>query len=342
MVLNPGVTLRLEPADEYMHPAGSEPNYNESMYVNVYDAGSRVGGWFRLGNRPNEGFAEMTVCLYLPGGAVAFMYGQPEITGNDALEAGGLGFHVVEPFERLRVAYQGPVVILSEPRAMADPGQAFRDNPRAACAVALDFRGISPMYGGEQIGADGSSCEEPADEAFARAHYEQHMAASGTIRVGENSWEIAGYGLRDKSWGPRFWQNIWWYRWLPMSFGEDFGAMISIVVMRNGARKVGGMVLTEGRYDLVEEARLESDWDADDCQTSLRAWARTATREYRFEGHVLSLIPLRNRRIDADGEPLITRITEGLTEFHCEGRTGYGMSEYLDQMVDGRPVGLDG
>ena len=58
-------------------------------------------------------------------------------------------------------------------------------------------------------------------------------------------------------------------------------------------------------------------------------------------GSVLRLIPLRNRRADQDGDELVTRISEGLTRWTLEdGRTGYGLSEYLDQIVDGSPVGL--
>ncbi len=54
------------------------------------------------------------------------------------------------------------------------------------------------------------------------------------------------------------------------------------------------------------------------------------------KGKVLNLIPLRNRR---DG--LVTRISEGLTEWTLEdGRVGYGLSEYLDQIVDDQPVGI--
>ncbi len=59
-------------------------------------------------------------------------------------------------------------------------------------------------------------------------------------------------------------------------------------------------------------------------------------------GSVLGLIPLRNRRHDSDGNELVTRISEGLTEWTLDdGRVGYGLSEYLDQIVDGAPVGLD-
>ncbi len=59
----------------------------------------------------------------------------------------------------------------------------------------------------------------------------------------------------------------------------------------------------------------------------------------RSRGKVLNLIPLRNRRETPEGEQLVTRISEGMTEWSCDGRTGYGLSEYLDQIIDGRPVG---
>ena len=61
-----------------------------------------------------------------------------------------------------------------------------------------------------------------------------------------------------------------------------------------------------------------------------------------FTGEVLNLIPLRNRRVDPDGNELVTRISEGLTAWthSADGRVGYGLSEYLDQIIDGAPVGL--
>ena len=53
----------------------------------------------------------------------------------------------------------------------------------------------------------------------------------------------------------------------------------------------------------------------------------------------MSLIPLRNRRRTPDGEELMTRITEGMSEYTCDGVQGYGLSEYLDQVIDDVPVG---
>jgi hypothetical protein len=100
------------------------------------------------------------------------------------------------------------------------------------------------------------------------------------------------------------------------------------------------MVLRDGKYEHIKQAEIDTDWQGDDVyHASLRATAVTDERSYDITGKVMNLIPLRNRRTTPDGEPLLTRISEGLTEWQCDGRTGYGLSEYLDQIVDGRPVG---
>src|SRR3546814_1805177 len=81
--------VRLEPQDEYTHELGPEPNFNESMYFNIYDPEQKVGGWIRCGNRANEGYAEMTVCLYLPDGQGGLMFKRAEVDSKDSVDAGG-------------------------------------------------------------------------------------------------------------------------------------------------------------------------------------------------------------------------------------------------------------
>lgn len=308
----------------------------------MVDPTAGVGGFFRLGNRPNEGRAEMTTCLYLPDGRVAFMFDRPSISGNDAFDAGGMRFEVVEPFRELTVTYDGRVVLLDDPLALADPRTAFRENPWADCRAELTFRGISPMYGGEPVNDDGTPIPE-SGEGFARGHYEQHTAGTGTVVVGDHSWTIDGLGLRDHSWGPRFWQSPWWYRWLTANLGPDFGFVVSVVAGRDGQRRIGGMVLRDGVYEHITAATVETSWTGSDLyHREIRATATTERDTYEIEGTVTNLVPLRNRRTGPDGEPLLTRISEGLTEWRCRGLTGHGLSEYLDQIVDGRPVGYDG
>ena len=119
----------LNPEDEYPHEPDPVPNYNESMYLNGFDLEREVGAWFRIGNRVNEGYAEMTVCIYLPGGRVAFLYGRPEIESNDEMNAGGLEIKVVTPFEHLQINYDGKVCLLDEPEQMANPRRGVQDQP---------------------------------------------------------------------------------------------------------------------------------------------------------------------------------------------------------------------
>jgi hypothetical protein len=97
------------------------------------------------------------------------------------------------------------------------------------CKVELDYEGVSPMFGGETVAKTASPLEIDPEKSFAKAHYEQHMAAKGRFTVGERELRGSGHGLRDKSWGPRHWQAINWYRWCPMNFGPDFAMMISLV-----------------------------------------------------------------------------------------------------------------
>jgi hypothetical protein len=334
------VKIRMEPQDEYMHELEPATNFNESMYFNVYDPTERVGGFLRLGNRANEGYAELTTCLYLPDGRVAFMFNRPAIENNDAFDAGGTRFEVITPFEELRTTYDGKVALLTEPLQMANTCKAVTENPWVDAHVDLTHTGVSPMYGGEPVNDDGSPLSKDYSGGFARGHYEQHMAVVGTVRVGDEEWHVHGFGLRDHSWGPRYWQAPWWYRWLTANFGNDFGFVVSIIASRDGGRRYGGMVLRDGAYEHITDATIDTDWDGpDQYHRELRATATTERATYDITGKVISLIPLRNRRTTPDGEQLVTRISEGMTEWSCAGRTGYGLSEYLDQIVDGSPVG---
>lgn len=331
--------IRLEAADEYMHELGPEPTFNESMYFNVYDPTARIGGFFRLGNRANEGRGEMTVCLYLPDGRVAFMFARPEVRTNEAFNAAGMSFEVVEPFEELAVSFHGGVVLLDDPLAMADPKSAFTDNPTAPCSVTLVYRGTSDPFGGEPT----VSHERPGEE-FARGHYEQLVSATGSVSVGADTWAVAGLGLRDHSWGPRTWQAPFYYRWLTANFGPDLGFMASRIARRDSDGVRSGFVWDGTAMHLSRATTVATDWDDQGYHRRLTTTFEADGRTWTVRGEVLNLIPLRNRR---DG--MVTRISEGLTRWTIDdasdaelaGAVGYGLSEYLDQIVDGAPVGID-
>ena len=333
----PEIRYALDPSDEHNHSAGDIDNFNESMYFNAFDSDGRCGSWFRMGNRINEGFAELSVCIYLPDGRVGFNFKRPRIDTNERFDAGGMKIEIVEPLVRQRVTYEGKICLLDRPHEMADPKRAFTENPMVDCAVDVMFTGISPIHGGRPVDAEGNDVDTGSD--FAKAHYEQLSSAVGTITVGDETFNINGFGVRDKSWGPRFWQSVYWYRWLPMVFGPDFGMTPSYIGSPNGRTHHSGWVFDGGEVHEITECTVKSEYDADHYQTHLTTTVKTDKRSYDIEGTVRSLIPLRNRRATPDGDELLTRITEGMTEFRYGDRVGFGLSEYLDQIVDEIPVG---
>ncbi|HXJ35373.1 MAG TPA: hypothetical protein VMS22_15175 [Candidatus Eisenbacteria bacterium] len=322
-------------ADDLMHENTGESNYNESAYYNFYDPKVRLGGFCRIGNRPNEGYAEMTCCLYLPDGRVGFMYGRPKIPDNSKLDAGGMRFTVKTPMREHAVRYEGNVCLMARPLDLMDPRAAFTSNPHVPALVELAYTGVSPVSGGEpREEKDGEWVAvkvEKSGQEFARGHLEQHMHATGRVVVDGTTWTIDGYGLRDRSWGPRYWQAPDHYRWLTMNFGPGRGIAAARTVQRDGRAVEGGYIYEEGapnRY--IGKVEVESEFAGDEklhAALRVRVHPVDGGAPEEITGRVLNMVPLRNRR---DGTT--TRIAEGLTEWRWGDRVGYGWSEYLDHV----------
>ena len=315
----------IQSKDDYTHPLGPQENFNESMYFNFFDQDRGYGGFLRCGNRANEGYAEVTLCLFLPTGEVLFNYQRPQISSNDAMDAGGMRFEVVEPLAKHHTTYEGAAVFLKDPTQMADPSRAFRENPHKQVSLDLIQEAVGPVYG--TAGTDAST-EEPGQE-FARAHYEQHMNARGTLTIDGEMTELEGTGLRDHSWGPRYWQAIHSYRWLNCTFGSDFGIMVSEVAPEKGVRRQNGVVVRGESLERIRTVEIDTQFVPDTpyhermtANLGLESGDRLV-----LEGTVKGFIPLRNRRAG-----MITHIGEGMTEFRCEDRVALGISEYLDQI----------
>src|SRR5947209_17840342 len=138
---------------------------------------------------------------------------------------------------------------------MADPRKAFTENPYTDASVTLRYTGVSPMVGGEPE----TPSEAPGEE-FARGHYEQLIAGTGTITVGDDTWQVDGFGLRDHSWGPRYWQAPWYYRWLTANFGAEFGFMGSRIARRQSAGIRGGFVWDGNDLHQCNHFEISTTW----------------------------------------------------------------------------------
>jgi hypothetical protein len=308
----------IQPEDDYTHELGPEQNFNESVYFNFFDRAQNRGGFVRIGNRANEGYAEMTVIVWNPDGSALFNYNKPEISHNDAWDAGGLSIEVVEPAEKIRTVYNGEALYMTDPRAMGDPGTAFKENPTRPLKIDLMHTGVGPLYG--HVGKAGDGNE------FARSHTEQHMSVQGTLQLGDDTAvEFSGWGLRDHSWGPRYWQATPSYRWITGNFGDDLG----MIIRTNGRGEGGGLFHEGDQLRRIARSTLTTEYEpGTQYHKSLRAELEMEDGgNHVIEGRVMGYIPLRNRRSGTN-----THVGEGMTEYTLDGeRVGYGLSEYLNQ-----------
>ena len=155
------------------------------------------------------------------------------------------------------------------------------------------------------------------------------MAVSGEIRIDDEPLAIHGYGLRDHSWGPRYWQAIESYEWLTLNFGADLGAMVSVIRRDADNVRTGGVIVRDGEIELITRADVRAEFEDNGLyHRSVTADLETASgSQHRITGEVRGFIPLRNRR-----EGLVTHIGEGMTEWTWDDRKGYGLSEFLRQV----------
>jgi hypothetical protein len=310
-------------SDEKTHAPSSEMDFNESMYLNYFDDTERIGGFLRVANRPNEGFAEVTSTTFLPDGSVLFSYQKPAIKGNRNFEAGGMQFEVIEPFKKLKLSYAGKVFHFSDPGILKDPKKAYTESPQLDFQIRLDVAGLGAIH--DNVDRGSKALQEVN---YWKEHYEQIIKVDGRVTIGDQDHPLKGLGLRDHSWGPRTWQSPKYYRFLSAVFDDRTGfGLMFLATTRGLLSKKGFLSTPNGVFDL-KDIRIETEYTGpENYHHLIHLELATADGVFRFEGRVLSLLPLRNRK-----EGRTVRIAEGMTEWKWNGTPGYGLSEYLDHM----------
>jgi hypothetical protein len=331
----------LRPDDEGVHEVGPESNWNESRYVDFFDptcgGGRGLGGWLRIGNRPNEGRAEMSVALNLPDGRTAFFFERAPITAN-TLTSGNQQWEVIQPFELTHVRYHGPVLLLDDGWALTDPKRAFARAPRAHCTIDVQVRafGIGSVMGQDQDQHHLIFLPGQADW-----HYQHLCRTTGRVSVGDDTYVLDGTGAKDHSWGPRNWHAKIYLRWLIGMVDDDFGFLLTRAVGPTKQTR-SGCVWQDGQFHLVDDFDMRNSY-ADVPHHELLATTvsiRSGERSWHAEGRPQAWVPLRHRQPGPDGEVATLRIVKSPVRWTIDGRAGAGMAEYHDLLVDGRPAGL--
>jgi hypothetical protein len=328
----------IDPADEGMHEPTAEPQFNESMYFNFVDqAGDGFATLIRMGNRVNEGHAEVTVLVYLPDGSAAVHIERAPISDNSKFDAGGLRFDVLEPLQKARVRYDGDAHKLARGIDLLDPKAAFTTSPLVPMSLDLEFTTIARLFGlgGGETGEGGI---EGAEDTIATGHYQGGVLCRGTITIDGESRTVDATGFRDHSWGPRKWTAPRWWRWISAWIDDRNGFSVWSTKVGDTQQPGNGAVLHDGKLSLIRRVDVKSTYgDAPYHPQTVKATLTTDERTFELTCRTLpNVIPLRHRR-----EGYHARIAELLGRFEFEGMTGYGFLEYHDLLVDGVPAGLE-
>jgi hypothetical protein len=331
------VGVRLSDSDETVHPVGAASNWNESRYLDFLDLDQRIGGWFRIASRPNEGRGEMSACLHLPNGKTAFMFSRPPVSSNE-LELGGQAWDVQQPWRLTRVRYSGEMLILDDPWVLTDPKAAFAENSRVDVEADLTCRGQGL---GSVMGADQDHIELILLPGQADFHYQHLVETSGTVKVGDSTWRTTGRGGKDHSWGPRNWHAKVLFRWLIASLDDDNGFML---VRGVGPTKQtrSGFWWHDGGFCLLDTFEMSNRYGGPPHYElrEVSVTARAGRQVLHAKGVPQGWVPLRHRQPGPDGRQATLRIVKSPIEWDYSGRSAPGMCEYHDLIQDGRPASL--
>lgn len=324
--------------DEATHEPGDQINWNESRYIDFWDPAARAGGWFRIGNRPNAGYAEMSACAFLPDGRSAFAFARAPIGGNVST-AGGLSWEVVEPWRTTRVTYAGEMSLFDVPWVLTDPKRAFATAPTSPASIELTCttEGLGATMGQDQD--QHRMIFLPGQADF---HYQHMTHVTGTVRIGDDVVAVDGRGGKDHSWGPRNWHAKIYLRWITCCIDDDNGFMLVRAVGPTTETR-SGFLWAEREFRVVDGFEMVNHYagaphhQLERAEVTVHAGAHSWTATGMPQHH----LPLRHRQANDAGVEATLRIVKQPTEWMlADGRRATGHLEYHDLIEGGVPVGL--
>jgi hypothetical protein len=183
----------VDPTDERRHQPDDTPLWNESYYLDWFTPDGAAGGYVRLGFVPNIGQVWYWACLVRPG--------QPLVT---VIEHG-----LDTPRDSQSLEVRGPGVwadhSVGEPLELMSCDLESFGLSLAAADVYGSLRGDQVPFGFELDWYTDRGAYMWPEGSVPR--YEIPCRVQGRVMVGDERFEVDGWGQRDHSWGAA---RDWW------------------------------------------------------------------------------------------------------------------------------------
>lgn len=174
MSANPSTGHTTHPDDEFHPPTSDDPYWTETCWFTFAAPEHKLSGQLYPFFRPNQGVTSGGAFFWDTGGDQIWncRYAKnfwhlplPDQPLSDIELPNGIRYQVIEPLKQYRIRF-----------LCQDDGEA---------EVDLTFTAVCPPnYLGD-------------------GHLDQPGRYQGTIRLGDDVYEVDAYGMRDRSWGPR-------------------------------------------------------------------------------------------------------------------------------------------
>jgi len=228
------------------HSPSSEANWQESDCYWFYDPDRGVGGFHRIGQKPNLATGQITAFVFARDGERFVLndsYTNHRSIGPEDRWASGhrVGTHVAE--------------------ALGDQKMRFRwEEPE--CDSDLEF--YESFHAPRNWSKTGHS-----DSFMSNINSDGHLECAGklrgTVRIGSRTYDIDALAHRDRSWGFRDNGRVSMHRYRMFSgtVGPELSFASFLLDLKSGGRMVAGFVSRHGVDEDVRGLRVVTAFDSD-------------------------------------------------------------------------------
>jgi hypothetical protein len=329
----------LTPDCESLHEASEDYHWNESFYFNFMDTKRGVGGWIRMAKVPNQETDTGAMVIYAGGQRILATLENGRVEADrDCLKLGGLACCREEPLKRWHLRFDGEMKIIENARRLPEANPEKLQSQTVE--LGLDFEGIGPCfnYGDPDLRALAEMLARPGTKLWDlrklakifSEHYEQAGTVTGSIKIGNRGINFSGSGHRDHSWGPRDWTIPTTWTWLTGQFGDALAFNLNRMVIRS-IDIFNGFITRDGKNYQLRRATLQTEFEEDGLTQRNIRFTLEDSGGFKLDvgGGALTVAPLQ-----LESGTKRTLINEALTEYRLGDLRGYGISEYLHQLVN--------
>lgn len=284
----------------------SHPEYSESWYFNYYDEKADVTAFMRIGNKPNKD--EKTMFFFLVGkDKIVGMRSQVNYDENSKKSCSGLEFIPMENGS-WNLRYNGPMANYADQK---DISMVTMDIEWTPLNKEMNYR-------------DCVSAEEvELSSKVASEHFEQYGKAIGKIGINGSVTNIEAYGERDRSEGVREWGSPKMWYWLNSVYDGENGYNVTKLCTEMGDVDAGYFGDSKNN-DPIMKSEIDTEYTSGiPSSYTIKATGKSG-KTYEIAGTVMryAMLPM------APGMMLVETISK--TEWN--GKTGYGIAEFLVRM----------